>query len=85
MVDVLVEDTLTAEHDGKEIEAWLIVDMTDDLGRVHHVEMIEPVSEPELAADWQKWIAYRQKNTERFRRIDDQLLAEHLRIAEDWS
>jgi hypothetical protein len=31
------------------------------------------------------WIAYRQKNTERFRRIDDQLLAEHLRIAEDWS
>ena len=26
VVDVLVEDTLTAEHDGKEIEAWLIVE-----------------------------------------------------------
>jgi hypothetical protein len=85
VVDVRVEDTLMAEHDGKEAEGWLIVELTDDLGRIHHVEMIEPVSEPELAADWQRWIAYRQKSAERFRRIDAQLLAEHLRIAEDWS
>jgi hypothetical protein len=85
VVDIRIEDTLTAEHDGKEVEGWLIVELTDDLGRIHHVEMIEPVSEPELAADWQRWIAYRQKSAERFHRIDAQLLAEHLRIAEDWS
>ena len=85
VVDIRIDDTLTVEHDGKEVEGWLIVDLTDDMGRIHHVEMIEPVSEPELAADWQRWIAYRQKNAERFHRIDAQLLVEHLRIAEDWS
>ena len=84
VVDVRVEDTLMAEHDGKEAEGWLIVELTDDLGRIHHVEMMEPVSGPELAADWQRWTAYRRKNAERFHRIDTQLLAEHLPIAEDW-
>ena len=85
VINVQVDDNLTAGHEGKETTAWLIVDLTDDLGRIHHIEVIEPVSEPELAADWQRWIAYRQKNAERFLRIDDQLQAEHLRIAEDWS
>ena len=64
--------------------------------RAEHPRLIAPAdawqrlatrrtAEPALAAYWQRWIAYRQKNAERFHRIDAQLLAEHLRIAEDWS
>ena len=84
VIDVRVDDTLTSERDGKDVEAWLIADLTDDQGRIHHIEMIEPGVEPELAADWQRWTAYRRDHREMFQRIDDQLLAEHLMIAEDW-
>ena len=63
---------------------WLIVDLTDDLGRRFHVELIEPVIEKDYAADWRDWQAYKAKNVEMFARIDAQLHEEHLRIAEEW-
>ncbi len=63
---------------------WLIVDLTDDLGRRMHVELIEPISEPDYAADWKQWQAYKAENAEMFARIDERLMTEHLRIAEEW-
>jgi len=76
IVKVRVEDVLE--------NCWLIVDLTDDLGRRFHVELIEPVIEKDYAADWRDWQAYKAKNVEMFARIDAQLHEEHLRIAEEW-
>ena len=37
-----------------------------------------------LAADWNRWREYKAENRERFERIDAELLAEHIEIAENW-
>lgn len=85
IVDVKVRDTLTEKVADVERQDWLIVDLSDDLGRRHHVEMIEPITERAYAADWKAWLKYKAENVGMFREIDSQLLAEHLKIAEEWS
>jgi hypothetical protein len=65
-------------------DCWLIVDLADDLDRRYHVELIEPVIEKDYAADWKRWQAYKAQNAEMFARIDAELLAEHVQIAEEW-
>ncbi len=69
-------------RDGRD---WAEMDLVDDVGRRHHIELIEPICEAAYAADWNRWQAYRRDNWERFQRIDTQILAEHVRIAEEWS
>jgi len=63
---------------------WAEMDVVDDVGRRHHIELIEPICEAAYAADWNRWQAYRRENQERFEKIDAQILAEHVRIAEEW-
>ncbi len=63
---------------------WAEMDLVDDVGRRHHIELIEPICEAAYAADWNRWQAYRRDNSERFQRIDTRILAEHVRIAEEW-
>ena len=41
-------------------------------------------SDPALVADWKDWQAYKRQNEDRFERIDADLLAEHIKIAEEW-
>ena len=84
VVKVSVEDTLTAQSEGRDINAWLIVELTDDLDRIYHLEMIEPVSEPAHAKQWEAWLAFRKNNRDLFQRMDSEILAEHIKIAEDW-
>lgn len=84
VVNVSVDDTLTAQSAGAEINAWLIVELTDDLDRIYKLEMIEPVSEPAHAKQWEAWLAFRKNNRDLFQRIDSEILAEHIKIAEDW-
>jgi len=85
IVDTNVRDTLRHEVDGTAQEDWLLVDLTDDRGRRYRIEMIEPVTEKDSAADWAAWQTYKAGNAELFRRIDAGLLAEHLEIAEAWA
>ena len=77
IVQVAVRDTLE--------NCWLIVDLTDDRGRRFHVELIEPISEPDYARDWRDWQKYKAENAGMFARIDEELLREHLQIAEEWT
>ncbi len=79
-----VDDMLTGQSGGTEINAWLIVELTDDLDRVYHLEMIEPVSEPSFAKEWEEWQVFRKDNRDLFMRIDAEILAEHIKIAEEW-
>lgn len=76
IVQVIVRDTLE--------NCWLMVDLTDDRGRRFHVELIEPISEPDYARDWRDWQKYKAANSGMFTRIDAELLEEHLQIAEEW-
>ncbi len=34
--------------------------------------------------DWKDWQAYKRQNKDRFELIDADLLAEHIKIAEEW-
>lgn len=77
IVKVRVRDTLE--------DCWLIVDLTDDYGRRYHVELIEPITEPDYARDWRDWQKYKAENGEMFARIDAELLEEHRQIAEEWA
>ncbi len=65
-------------------EGTYLIDLTDDRGRRFHVELVFPDQEPDLAADWRRWRRYKSENRDRFERIDADLLAEHVRIAEEW-
>lgn len=76
IVQVTVRDTLE--------NCWLIVDLTDDRGRRFHVELIEPITEPDYARDWRGWQKYKAANSGMFTRVDAELLEEHLQIAEEW-
>ena len=60
------------------------IELTDDQGRRHLLELIEPHQEAEWARDWERWQKYRTENRERLEEIDQELLAEHIRIAEEW-
>ncbi|HEY3417248.1 MAG TPA: hypothetical protein VGM23_10230 [Armatimonadota bacterium] len=60
------------------------IELSDDQGRRHLLELIEPHQEEEWARDWIRWQQYRKDNRERFEQIDRDLLAEHIRIAEEW-
>lgn len=61
-----------------------LIDLTDDLGREFHVEEIFPDLDPELADAWRFWKRYRAENAERLARADAEILAQHIRIAEEW-
>jgi hypothetical protein len=65
-------------------EDTYLIDLTDDRGRRFHVELVFPDQEPDLASDWRSWRRYKAENRDRFERIDADLLAEHVRIAEEW-
>ena len=65
-------------------EDTYLLDLTDDRGRRFHIELVFPDLEPDLAADWKRWRAYRAENRDRFERIDSELVADHTRIAEEW-
>lgn len=64
---------------------WAEMDVMDDVGRRHHIELIEPICETAYAADWNRWQTYRRENQDMFAQIDAQILAEHIAIAEEWS
>lgn len=61
-----------------------LLDLVDDEERVFHVERIFPDLEPDLAAHWADWLAYKRRRRKFFAVIDAQILAEHVRIAERW-
>ena len=65
-------------------EDTYLLDLVDDRDRRFHIELIFPDQEADLAADWNRWQEYKAENRERFERIDAELLAEHIEIAENW-
>jgi len=60
------------------------LDLTDDLGRRYHIELIMDATEHEYVLDWRKWLRYKAQNAAEFEIIDAQLLEEHTKIAESW-
>lgn len=60
------------------------IDLTDDLGRRYHIELIMDATEHEYVLDWRKWQRYKMENAADFAIIDAQLLEEHTKIAEAW-
>jgi hypothetical protein len=60
------------------------LDLTDDLGRRYHIELIMDATEHEYVLDWRKWLRYKAENAAEFEIIDAQLLEEHTKIAESW-
>ncbi|MCL5102763.1 MAG: hypothetical protein M1133_01440 [Armatimonadetes bacterium] len=60
------------------------LDLTDDLGRRYHIELIMDATEHDHVVDWRKWQDYKAENKSEFAIIDAQLLAEHTAIAEGW-
>ncbi|MHB9037887.1 MAG: hypothetical protein ACYC64_14615 [Armatimonadota bacterium] len=61
-----------------------LIDLTDDLGRRYHVELLFPTLDVALVADWKDWRSYKAQNKAMFEQIDAQLLSEHVKIAETW-
>ena len=66
------------------VDPGIEVELTDDQGRRHLLELIEPHQEEGCARDWKRWRQYREDSRERFELIDQELLSEHIRIAEEW-
>lgn len=60
------------------------LDLTDDLGRRYHIELIMDATEHDYVLDWRKWLRYKAENAAEFEIIDAQLLEEHTKIAESW-
>ncbi len=65
-------------------EDTYLLDLTDDLGRRFHIELLFPTLDVAMAADWKDWQAYKRQNQALFQQIDTELLEEHVRIAEEW-
>ncbi|MDE0180269.1 MAG: hypothetical protein OXL39_02920 [Caldilineaceae bacterium] len=61
-----------------------LLDLVDDMDRRFHIELIFPELEPALAEMWDHWQAYKARNRERFRLLDENLLADHMEIALNW-
>ena len=60
------------------------LDLTDDLGRRYHIELIMDITEHDYVVDWRTWQSYKAENAAEFEIIDAQLLDEHTKIAEAW-
>lgn len=60
------------------------IDLTDDLGRRYHIELIMDATEHDYVLDWRKWQRYKMENAAEFEIVDAQLLEEHTKIAESW-
>jgi len=60
------------------------LDLTDDLGRRYHIELIMDATEHEYVLDWRRWLRYKAENAAEFEIIDAQLLEEHAKMAESW-
>lgn len=60
------------------------LDLTDDLDRRYHIELILDATEHDYVLDWRKWQRYKAENTAEFKVIDAQILEEHIGIAEEW-
>ena len=84
VVDICMDDSKSVLKGDATMDAWLAVELTDDLGRIHRLEVIEPFSEPEQAADWKAWLKFRSKNKEMFASLDAQIAEEHAKIVEAW-
>ncbi len=61
-----------------------LLNLIDDRGRRFHIKLISPDLDPDDAADWKYWQDYRAKNLNRFKKIDPEVLDEHIYIAENW-
>jgi len=61
-----------------------LIDLSDNRDRRFHVELIMDVAEAEMIKDWKAWQKYKAANRERFDLADRDILAEHIRIAEEW-
>lgn len=61
-----------------------LIDLTDDLGRRYHIELIMDVTEHDYVVAWRKWQRYKSENASEFVVIDAQIRDEHIRIAEEW-
>ena len=61
-----------------------LLDLVDDMDRRFHIELIFPELEPALAGWWADWQPYKARNQERFRLLDEGLLADHMEIALNW-
>jgi len=62
----------------------LEIDLVDERGRQFHIEAIEPITEPDEAAVWQAWQAFRDREQALFASIDAALHEEHRQIAATW-
>ncbi len=60
------------------------LDLTDDLGRRYHIELIMDATEHDYVLDWRKWQRYKMEYAAEFEIVDAQLLEEHTKIAESW-
>ncbi len=60
------------------------LDLVDQNDERFHIEGLVPPEEPVYVAEWARWRTYRKSDPERFVEIDAVLLAEHLKIAEEW-
>ncbi len=65
-------------------EDTYLLDLVDDRDRRFHIELIFPELERDLGADWKQWRQFKAQNREMFERIDQELLTEHIKIAENW-
>lgn len=65
-------------------EDTYLLDLTDDLGRRFHIELLFPTLDVAMVADWKDWQIYKRQNQDVFEGIDADLLSEHVRIAEEW-
>lgn len=84
VVAVSVSDEIEEVVEGEKRKVWLSVDLTDDRGRRHRIEAIEPGQEPDLADDWREWLSFKNGNLETVKMADERILCEHIRIAEEW-
>ena len=62
----------------------LEIDLVDERGRQCHIEAIEPITEPDEAAIWQAWQAFREHEQALFTDIDAVFREEHRQIAATW-
>jgi len=60
------------------------LDLTDDLGRRYHIELIMDATEHDYVVAWKKWQQYKAENRQLFDNIDTQLLEDHVCMAEQW-
>lgn len=67
-------------------EDTYLLDLVTDSGLHFHIELLMPVVkvEADMLEDWKRWRSYKADNREMFDKIDADLLATHVEMAENW-